>query len=1039
VPGSVERCFWSELNPSRNSPLLSSGLRVTAGGSQSLDGVVVFMGDGGPAVDGRVGLPKGTLLDGSYRIERVIGSGGFGITYEAEDVKLGTKIAIKEYYPEEFGYRDASPSVRPKSEQHTKTFEWGRSRFLQEASTLARFRHPSVVQVTRVFEVFSTAYMVMVFEQGQSFEGWLKHLGRPPTQEELDRIAGPILDALEMMHGESFLHRDIAPDNIIVRADGTPVLLDFGAARRAVAEESRSLTGVVKSGYSPQEQYATDGRLQGPWTDIYAFGATLYRAVAGKVPEESTLRAIDDRMLSAVSVEDGKYRPGFLEAIDVCLEVHHADRPQSVAQVRSMLLTRPAREIPPPVQVVTAPVAKKSLEQDSAIIARLKPVSPDTKPTRVPPTRRSMKAWWAIYFASVIAVVSGVFGGLQYTRWQGAQEAKRVADVEAAKRKGEYIAKNAVEEREHREAEAKRFQEGARLAFEAAQRAERAEQQRREEEAKRKADTKAVMKVPVPFKFRDGVVTTTPPAQPPQPKPVPPTAAITPARCDGIEVTVGQNERRCFKPGAGMTEQFKDCPECPNMVVVPAGELMMGSPAIEPERSSLEEQVRVAIAAPFAVGKFAVTFDEWDACVVDGDCNRHLPGDNGWGRGNRPVININWDDAKAYAAWLSQKTGNSYRLLSEAEREYVTRAGTTTPFWWGTSITPKQANFDGHQTYAGGGSRGEFRQATAPVDSFEPNQWGLYNVHGNVWEWTEDCWNDTNTGNPGDGSARTSGDCSRRVVRGGSWASYPRSLRSAFRARSTTVDRNTYQGVRLARTLKSRGEHGAPTDQTKDATSRPDNSQTGQKDVIALASRRLEAGDVAGARELLAAAEDGSQGPVLFALAETYDPNMLAAWGTRGVAADVARARALYRKALSLGVASAHGRLTALAPKPNAVLAGPPISATVRGIIITLPPTISAKPSSQAALPIGVAPADAVPRNSFVRVRGLPPTAALTEGYSIALGSWAVSLAALPELKIMLPAGTSGRSEIIVTLVSIDGSVLAETKSMLAISPASGD
>ena len=309
-------------------------------------------------MDGRVGLPKGTLLDGSYRIERVIGSGGFGITYEAEDVKLGTKVAIKEYCPEEFGYRDASLSVRPKSEQHTRTFEWGRSSFLQEARTLARFRHPSVVQVTRVFEAFSTAYMVMVFEQGQSFEGWLKRLGRPPTQEELDRIAGPILDALEMMHGESFLHRDIAPDNIIVRADGTPVLLDFGAARRAVAEESRSLTGIVKAGYSPQEQYATDGRLQGPWTDIYAFGATLYRAVTGKVPEESTLRAIDDRMLPAVSVGEGKYRPGFLEAIDACLEVHHADRPQSVAQVRSMLLAQPAREIPPPAHVVTAPLVE---------------------------------------------------------------------------------------------------------------------------------------------------------------------------------------------------------------------------------------------------------------------------------------------------------------------------------------------------------------------------------------------------------------------------------------------------------------------------------------------------------------------------------------------------------------------------------------------------------------------------------------------------------------------------------------------------------
>src|SRR5262249_40443282 len=153
-------------------------------------------------------------------------------TYEAEDIKLRTKVALKEYYPDEFGERDGTMSVRAKSERHQKTFEWGRSSFLEEAQTLARFRHPSIVRVTRVFEALSTAYMVMDFEKGESLEGWLKGLGRPPTQGELDRIAGPLLDALEIMHGENFLHRDIAPDNIIVRGDGTPVLLDFGAARR---------------------------------------------------------------------------------------------------------------------------------------------------------------------------------------------------------------------------------------------------------------------------------------------------------------------------------------------------------------------------------------------------------------------------------------------------------------------------------------------------------------------------------------------------------------------------------------------------------------------------------------------------------------------------------------------------------------------------------------------------------------------------------------------------------------------------------------
>jgi len=222
---------------------------------------------------------------------------------------------------------------------------------------------------------------------------------------------------------------------------------------------------------------------------------------------------------------------------------------------------------------------------------------------------------------------------------------------------------------------------------------------------------------------------------------VPPASAPS-ALCDGIEITVGQNERRCFKPGAGKTEFFKDCPTCPEMVVAPKGGFTMGSPANEPQRDHVAEvQVRVAIPAPFAVGKFAVTFDEWDACLADGGCNGYKPTDSGWGRGKHPVININWDDAKAYTAWLSRKTDKTYRLLSETEREYVTRTGTTAPFWWGSWITPNPANYDGSaDPYIGGGSKGEYRHRTVPVDTFEANPWGLYNVHGNVWEWTEDCW-----------------------------------------------------------------------------------------------------------------------------------------------------------------------------------------------------------------------------------------------------------------------------------------------------------
>ena len=286
-------------------------------------------------------------------------------------------------------------------------------------------------------------------------------------------------------------------------------------------------------------------------------------------------------------------------------------------------------------------------------------------------------------------------------------------------------------------------------------------------------------------------------AAPPKATPPMPTE-----HCQGDAVRVGINAGWCVKPGSGVDVWFRDCDGCPEMVVVPAGSFTMGSPTDEPERYSDEDQVQVTIANPFAVGRFAVTFGEWDACIADGGCNGYKPSDDGWGRGTRPVIKVSWDDAKAFAAWLSKKTGKSYRLLSESEREYVTRAGTTTPFWWGSTIMPKQANYQGNaDPYKGGGAKGEYRQKTVSIISFEPNFWGFYNVHGNVYEWSEDCWNASNKGNPGDGRARTIGQCSKRVVRGGSWDSNPRDVRAAHRTWYEAGSRLRTVGFRLARTL----------------------------------------------------------------------------------------------------------------------------------------------------------------------------------------------------------------------------------------------
>jgi formylglycine-generating enzyme required for sulfatase activity len=234
---------------------------------------------------------------------------------------------------------------------------------------------------------------------------------------------------------------------------------------------------------------------------------------------------------------------------------------------------------------------------------------------------------------------------------------------------------------------------------------------------------------------------------------------------------------------------------------MPAGSFTMGSPVNEVDRGNDEgPQHPVTFAKPFAVGRFSVTFDDWDACVSDGGCKGYRPGDAGWGRGRRPVIYVSWDDAQAYVAWLSKKSGKSYRLLSEGEREYVTRAGTSTPFWWGDTISPDLANYNSSYSYAGS-PKGRYRQRTEPVDSFKANPWGLYNVAGNVWEWTQDCYVESYHGAPTDGSALIRADCSRRVLRGASWDRKPWFLRSAARLGWAPSVRDTSFGMRVARTL----------------------------------------------------------------------------------------------------------------------------------------------------------------------------------------------------------------------------------------------
>jgi len=287
--------------------------------------------------DNRLALPVGYMLH-EYRIERVLGIGGFGVSYLAHDTNLNAKVAIKEYLPNDLAMRnEETAAVWAKSSRDEEEYRIGLDRFLLESRTLATFRHPNIVRVNRFFEDNNTAYMVMDYEFGESLNSWLKkRLERgdnPPDEAHLVQMFVPLLQGLDKVHEAGFLHRDIKPANIYVRdSDGSLVLLDFGAARQTAASGSTSgMTSIVTPGYAPFEQYHTHGR-QGPWSDLYAMGGVLYWFVAGRKPVEAAARIQSDPQEPAVTVGAGKYTEGFLKAIDWALLPDDTKRPQSVAE-----------------------------------------------------------------------------------------------------------------------------------------------------------------------------------------------------------------------------------------------------------------------------------------------------------------------------------------------------------------------------------------------------------------------------------------------------------------------------------------------------------------------------------------------------------------------------------------------------------------------------------------------------------------------------------------------------------------------------------
>jgi serine/threonine protein kinase len=389
-----------------------------------------------------------------YVIERVLGQGGFGITYLARDTNLDQAVAIKEYLPVEVATRRPDSAVSARTGEHDERYRWGLERFIREARTLARFDHPNIVRVLSVFEMNGTAYMVMRFEEGETLAAALERK-HALAEADLMRVLMPILDGLELVHNAGFIHRDIKPDNIHIRDDGSPVLLDFGSARYALGH-SRTVTILVAPGYAPFEQYYSSGENQGPWTDIYSLGATCYRAIAGRAPLDAIARSkgilgsTQEILVPATAVGTARYSERFLKAVDHALAFAEKERPQSIAEWRKELsggkATAPAAR-----PAVAAPVVAAAPSRvapmvwgaiGAVIVLAALAALPWIMPARQPPVVQAEPAKPPVADSQALQRLSALEQKMADEQQRLAEERKRLA-----------------EEREQAKSERKRFEQ----------------------------------------------------------------------------------------------------------------------------------------------------------------------------------------------------------------------------------------------------------------------------------------------------------------------------------------------------------------------------------------------------------------------------------------------------------------------------------------------------------------------------------------------------------------------------------------------------
>ena len=722
-------------------------------------------------------LPAGYRLD-EYELVRVLGSGGFGITYLGYDHHLDKAVAIKEYLPNDLAVRAANQSVLPKSTDDKADYEWGLARFLTEAQTLARFDHRHIIKVYRFFRAHGTGYIVMEYAEGETLSEVLQRKGTL-TETELQALLLPILDGLAVVHEADVLHRDIKPGNIVIRDDGSPVLIDFGSARQAVAGKSRSVTAIVTPGYAPIEQYSAKGH-QGAWTDIYALAAVCYRCLTGEPPDDATERLRDDPLIPAIQRCQGKASAALLNAIDRALRVEEGERPQSVAAWREMLAEDGNSE-----QHTPKPAYKPETQSAEGLTAQ-----------RVGMGRLGR---------ALVAAIVVLLGAILWQGWNFYRGAPKEVIGETAA-VAEQQADTLASSQAGNEAETVGAATGQPLTEPATLALVEKEDEVTRLLAAAERDL-AARRLTSPtgnnaWEKYQRVLELSP---------------ANPEAMVGMERVASAKRAQQHKAEQAARRAVAE-QSSGEMVSIPGGTFLMGD--LSGTGDNVEKLVRSVTVPAFKLGKHEVTVSQFRAFVEATEYSTgveqnaggeagcvSLRADGNWvlvpGRSwrkpgylvededNQPVVCVSWNDTQAFIQWLNDETGGNYRLPTEAEWEYAARAGTTTKYSWGDDIGSNRANC--HNDVCG-----DSYSYTAPVGSFPANPWGLHDMHGNVWERVQDCWNISYEGAPTDGSAWTDGDCSQSVFRGGSWAYNARGLRSASRGGLGRAARYNGFGFRLA-------------------------------------------------------------------------------------------------------------------------------------------------------------------------------------------------------------------------------------------------